>query len=278
MNILSLKNITLLSLCIPVLFTVSCARKNKDELPVVKTNPVSPAVKKPVSKPVTSKPYTPKPTYSRKNPNLELSSKYSGAQTTISRGNSSLNYVALTFDDGPHPVHTPRLLDMLKRANVKATFYVVGSRVKLYPHIVARMVAEGHEIGNHTWNHPNLSKMSPDAVRRELNTSRDAIVAATGVKPRTMRPPYGALTPAQRTWIKGEYGYSTILWSVDPQDWKYRNTATVTNNVLKSSGKGSLILLHDIHRTSVDAVPAIVDTLLGRGLRFVTVSQLIASK
>ena len=93
-----------------------------------------------------------------------------------------------------------------------------------------------------------------------------------------MRPPYGALSTTQRTWIKGEYGYPTVLWSVDPQDWKFRNTATVTNRVLSSTGKGSVILLHDIHRTSVEAVPAIIDNLLGKGYQFVTISQLIATK
>ena len=202
----------------------------------------------------------------------------SSSQITWSRGSSSGKYIALTFDDGPVSSNTTRLLDMLKRRNVKATFYVLGNRIQNNQSLVRRMVAEGHEIGNHTWTHGKLTAMSDTKVRWELDKTRDAIVAATGVKPRTMRPPYGALSTRQRGMIFREYGYPTILWDVDPEDWKKPGVSVVRNRILSGTKNGSIILLHDLHSSSVDAVPSTVDALLRRGYKFVTVSQLIALK
>ena len=188
------------------------------------------------------------------------------------------NYIALTFDDGPHPKNTPRLLDMLRQRNIKATFYVIGNSVNLYPEIARRIVAEGHEIGNHTYNHPNLTKLSNASVRKELDTTRDAIIRATGVRPRTMRPPYGALRTNQRQMIHSEYGYPTILWDVDPLDWKRPGTAVVKSRILSGTRSGSIVLAHDLHSTTVDAMPTTLDALLAKGFRFVTVSQLLQMK
>jgi len=190
--------------------------------------------------------------------------------------NVSGKYVALTFDDGPVAANTTRLMNILKARNIKATFYVLGSRVKRNPSLMKRMVAEGHEVGNHTWTHGKLTAMSDTAVRSELDRTRDAIVAATGIKPRTMRPPYGALSTRQRNWIFKEYGYPTILWDVDPQDWKKPGTGVIKSRIVNGSRSGSIILLHDLHSSSVDAVPSTVDALLRQGYKFVTVSQLIA--
>jgi peptidoglycan/xylan/chitin deacetylase (PgdA/CDA1 family) len=167
---------------------------------------------------------------------------------------------------------------MLARRNIKATFYVIGERVQNNQSLVKRMVNEGHEIGNHTWTHGNLTSMSDTQVRSELNRTRDAVVAATGVKPRTMRPPYGALNSSQRRWIFNEYGYPTILWDVDPQDWKKPGVTVIKNRILSGTKNGSIILLHDLHSASVDAVPSTIDSLLRSGYKFVTVSQLIALK
>ena len=188
------------------------------------------------------------------------------------------NYIAMTFDDGPHPKNTPRLLDILRQRNVKATFYVIGNSVNLYPEITRRIVAEGHEIGNHTWNHPNLTKLSNASVRKELDTTRDAIIRATGVQPRTMRPPYGALRTSQREMIHSEYGYPTILWDVDPLDWKRPGTAVVKSRIVSGTRSGSIVLAHDLHSTTVDAMPTTLDALLAKGFRFVTVSQLLKMK
>src|SRR5204863_10046967 len=119
--------------------------------------------------------------------------------------------------------NTPRLLDMLKQRKIKATFFVVGECVAEYPTIMKRIVAEGHEIANHSWSHPQLSTMSESAVHDQLQKPHDAIVQATGVTPTLMRPPFGAFTQRQQRWANGEWGYKCILWDVDPLDWKVRN-------------------------------------------------------
>lgn len=218
-------------------------------------------------------------TPSVQNPPIGLSSNFSPeAGISFSSVRNNGNYIAMTFDDGPHPSNTPRLLDMLRQRNIKATFYVIGKSVNSYPEITRRIVAEGHEIGNHTYNHPNLTKLSNSQVRDELNLTRTAIINAAGVKPRTMRPPYGALLTRQREMIHSEYGYPTILWDVDPLDWKRPGTAVVKSRILTGTKAGSIVLAHDLHSTTVDAMPSTLDGLLAKGFRFVTVSQLLAMK
>lgn len=215
----------------------------------------------------------------RQNPTLHLPSRLpAGIGVTHSYGDRSQPFIAMTFDDGPHPQNTPRLLDMLKARNIKATFYVIGENVERYPDIARRIVAEGHEIANHTWTHANLTKLSDAALRRELDQTRDAIVSATGVKPRTMRPPYGALRQTQRELIFREYGYPTIMWAVDPQDWKRPGVSVVTSRILNSTSNGAIVLAHDLHKPTIDAMPGTFDGLLRKGFKFVTVSQLLAMK
>lgn len=182
----------------------------------------------------------------------------------------------MTFDDGPHGVNTPRLLDMLKQRKIHATFFFVGQCVEEFPDIVKRIVAEGHEVGNHSWSHPQLSKMNDAAVHDQLQKTQDAIVQACGVTPKIMRPPYGAFTQRQCAWANGNWGYKVILWDVDPVDWKIRNAEHVKNEILKQTVNGSIILSHDIHKTTVDAMPETLDALLAKGFKFVTVSELIA--
>lgn len=214
---------------------------------------------------------------SLRNPDMNLPSSGSGALgVTYSRVRTNLPYIAMTYDDGPHPQNTPRLLDMLRERNIKATFYVIGRSVNLYPQITRRIVAEGHEIGNHTWTHRNLKTLSSAEVRKELNRTRDIIVSTCGVKPRTMRPPYGALRQDQRSWIYKEYGYPTILWSVDPEDWKRPGISVVTSRIVNNTRNGGIVLAHDLHKPTVDAMPGTLDGLLRKGFKFVTVSQLLA--
>jgi len=214
-----------------------------------------------------------------RNPDMNLPANFSrSAGVTFSRVPISQPYVALTFDDGPHPQNTPRLLDLLRERNVKATFYVIGRNVDLYPAITRRIVAEGHEIGNHSFTHRNMSKLSDDAAREEMTKTRDSIVRATGVQPRTMRPPYGALLQRQREWIHAEFGYPTIMWAVDPRDWQRPGPSVVTSRILASTTPGAIILAHDLHAPTVDAMPGTVDGLLRKGYKFVTVSQLLAMK
>jgi len=214
-----------------------------------------------------------------RNPDMAFSSNFSNsAGITFTRVMVSGKYVAMTFDDGPHPQNTPRLLDILRVRNIKATFYLIGQSVDLYPQVVRRTVAEGHEIGNHTQSHRLLSKLSDSEIRMELSRCRDAIARASGVQPRTMRPPFGGLLQRQREMIHNEFGYPTILWSVDPFDWKRPGSSVVTSRILHGTTAGSIILSHDLHASTVDAMPATLDGLLRNGFQFVTVSQLLAMK
>jgi len=198
------------------------------------------------------------------------------AGVTFTRVSVLGNYIAITFDDGPHPRNTPRLLDMLAARNIKATFYVIGNSVDANPGILRRTVAEGHEIGNHTQTHRLLTKLSDSEVIKDLRQCEEAIGRAAGVRPRTMRPPYGGLLQRQRQLVLQEFGYPTILWSVDPLDWKRPGPSVVANRIISATSAGGIVLAHDLHSQTVDAMPQTLDTLLRRGFKFVTVSQLIA--
>jgi len=190
-------------------------------------------------------------------------------------GRSDLQIAALTFDDGPHPTYTPRILDELKKRNVKATFFTLGRSVDLYPQIVARIAKEGHEIGNHTYTHGNLSKMSNASIQKEMDRGRDAIVRATGIQPRVMRAPYGAIKSTQREMIYNKYKYPEIFWSVDSRDWESKNARSVTNVIMRDTRPGGIILVHDIQKSAVDALPVFLDQLIAKGYKFVTISELI---
>ncbi len=185
-------------------------------------------------------------------------------------------YIAMTFDDGPHAQLTPKLLDMLKARGIKATFYVVGQNAAEYPDILKRMVAEGHEVANHSWNHTALNKLGAEGLRKQIENTDAAIVAATGIKPTNMRPPYGATNAALNKKLDEQYGLKVILWSVDPLDWKNRNSSTVANRIIQGAHPGAIILAHDIHATTVNAMPQTFDALLAKGYKFVTVSELLA--
>lgn len=184
--------------------------------------------------------------------------------------------VAITFDDGPHSTNTPRLLEILKQKGVKATFFVVGRNAAEYPEILKRIVAEGHELANHSFSHPVLASLSESALREQLDQTHQAVLKATGVSMKLMRPPYGALSEPQRRWVHSHYGYRVILWDVDPLDWKVRDAAKVEGAIVSKAHAGSIILAHDIHKTTIDAVPGTLDQLLQKGLKFVTVSELLA--
>ena len=185
-------------------------------------------------------------------------------------------YIALTFDDGPSAKLTPRLLDLLGAHHIKATFFVIGQNVAEHPEIVARAAREGHEIGNHSWSHPNFGKMSDEAVRRELKKTDDAIRSATGNRPVLIRPPYGSITARQKKWINDEFGYKIILWDVDPLDWKRPGPVTVCNRIVRNTRAGSIVLSHDIHPGTIDAMPSTIAQLEAKGFKFVTVSELIS--
>ena len=184
--------------------------------------------------------------------------------------------IAITFDDGPHKTNTPQLLDTLKQRGVRATFFVVGQNAAEYPDILKRIVAEGHELANHSYTHPVLASMSQSAVHEQLEKTHQAVLSATGVSMKLLRPPYGAFSEPQRRTANGEFGYKTILWNVDPLDWKHRDAARVQTEILSHTQAGSIVLAHDIHKSTVDAMPDTLDKLTEKGFKFVTVSELLA--
>ena len=153
---------------------------------------------------------------------------------------------------------------------------MIGLNVVAHPEIVRRVLAEGHEIGNHSWTHPQLSKLSDQRVTEEITKTQEAIKNACGFTPTLLRPPYGAITKRQREWIENQFGLNVILWSVDPLDWKRPGAAVITQRILGGARPGAIILSHDIHQQTIDAMPATLDELLAKGYKFVTVSELIA--
>ena len=185
-------------------------------------------------------------------------------------------YIAMTFDDGPSATLTPKLLDILAAHHMKATFFVLGEMVAEHPEILARAAREGHEIASHSWSHPNLAKMSQEGVRSQLQRTDDAIKNATGARPTLFRPPYGSITEHEKKWIHDQFGYDIILWDVDPFDWKRPGPAVVRNRILKETRPGSIVLSHDIHPGTIEAMPSTFDQLEAKGFKFVTVSELLA--
>lgn len=189
----------------------------------------------------------------------------------------SQKVIALTYDDGPG-AHTGRLLDILRNNQVKATFYVIGRQVPAHADLIKRIIAEKHEIGNHTWDHPNLSKMTVPQVEKQLADTTNAIKnAEPQAQVRTVRPPYGAYNQAVLD-VMARHGLSNVMWSVDTRDWADRKADIVCNRAVTSAQPGAIVLLHDIHGSSVDATPCIIDGLKKAGYKFVTVSELFGGQ
>lgn len=178
--------------------------------------------------------------------------------------------VCLTFDDGPHPVNTPALLDLLGQYQAKATFFVVGSRVEKHGQVLSRAAAEGHAVGNHSFSHADLTKLSEADKLAQVTSTAQAIENACGISPKLIRPPYGARAPGE-TEIAGE---TVTLWDVDPQDWKYKDPQRVASHILSHVQSGSIVLLHDLYATSVEAAGIVLQELSAQGYRFITVEEL----
>ena len=179
--------------------------------------------------------------------------------------------VALTFDDGPHPVYTPQLLDGLNERGVHATFFVVGKNILGNEALLKRMETEGHLIGNHTYSHVKLSELDIVRACAEVEKTNALICEVTGKEPEFIRPPFGEWKKA----MECRFEMIPVLWDVDPLDWTTKNTALVVERVLKDTKPGDIILLHDYYQSSVDAALEIVDALTERGYKFVTVDELI---
>ena len=184
---------------------------------------------------------------------------------------SDRKMVALTFDDGPHPVYTERLLDGLKKRNVKATFFLIGKSADKYPELVKRMAEEGHLIGNHTMDHVRLNHKTYEEAIEQIRQSNQIISQITGQTPQYIRPPFGEWSKE----LQEEVDMTAVLWDVDPVDWKVKNTEIVVKRILKNARDGDIILLHDVYGTSVDAALEIVDQMQAEGYEFVTVDEII---
>ena len=179
--------------------------------------------------------------------------------------------IALTFDDGPHPRYTVKLLDGLKERGVKATFFVTGANVSKYPEIVERMYKEGHLIGNHTFHHIQLTAANGEQFREEIVSTNEAIREITGEDTEYIRPPYGS-------WNKKyeeELNMFPVLWSIDPRDWCLDDKDCIVRNTVSRVKEGDIILMHDQYPSSVAAALEIVDLLQKEGYEFVTVEEIL---
>jgi peptidoglycan/xylan/chitin deacetylase (PgdA/CDA1 family) len=183
--------------------------------------------------------------------------------------------VALTIDDGPHYKTTPLILDILKEKDVKATFFVLGKNAEKNLKLIAREVAEGHEIASHGYSHKKFNKMSEKDIQEEIEKT-EKILLGVPVKPEFFRPPYGSYNKKMVSAVR-EKGYMTILWSVDSNDWRHLSVDKMVKNVVESVSPGKIILVHDgqYPLPTIAALPVIIDRLRVDGYEFVTISELL---
>lgn len=197
-------------------------------------------------------------------------------------GNQDIKKIALTFDDGPSAIYTEQILDILGKYNAKATFFVIGKNVKKHPEVIKKIVQQGHEIGNHSFSHPDMFIKTFGQIYSQLVMTEEAISDAVEYQPRLFRPPYGVDKRAVFKVIKRK-GYVIIRWSASGKDWDSNNPQKIAERVINSTKNGTIILLHDGRRTkpkpncqaTVDALPIIIEDLQAKGYEFVTVSELL---
>lgn len=182
--------------------------------------------------------------------------------------------IAFTFDDGPHVQNTVELLNVAAEYGARWTFFVVGNRISRHGAIVQRQSAEGHEIGNHSWSHPDFLSLDPGMARTEVEKTEIAL-AELGIRPRLFRPPYGRISDDQRGWITRELGYKIVLWTIDSLDWQNQPPSGVVKRLLSRNRPGEVVLFHDIHGVAIRGIRRIVESLLAGGFEFVTVSELL---
>lgn len=179
--------------------------------------------------------------------------------------------VALTFDDGPHETYTLQLLDGLRERDVKVTFFLMGQNIDGNEELVRRMQREGHLIGNHSYQHIQLTRAGEDMVCEAVEQTEQIIESITGSRPKYLRPPYGDWNES----LECRLDLTTVFWSVDSLDWKLKNRAQIVNRVEKKVHNGDIILMHDIFPESVEAALDIIDHLKAQGYQFVTVEELV---
>lgn len=197
------------------------------------------------------------------------------SQTAVPDGKNEVKQrkkaVALTFDDGPSTAYTMKILDLLEKYDAHATFFVVGNRVSAGADILKKEIAQGCEIGNHSWNHPNLGKMKIKQVNKNLEKTNRLVKKLTGYRIKLVRPPFGSISNAMRKKLK----YPMILWNVDTLDWKSKNPKAVLKQVKKQVRDGSIILVHDIHGSTAEAMKTVLPWLIEHDYDILTVSELM---
>ncbi|MGW4892734.1 polysaccharide deacetylase family protein [Kitasatospora sp. NPDC004240] len=188
--------------------------------------------------------------------------------------------VALTFDDGPHPVHTPQVLDVLRRLDAPAAFFCVGLHALAHPGLVRRIVDEGHTLGNHTWSHAYLPELGPAALRRQLDLTGEVLADAAGTGlPTLLRPPYGGRSAGTLERI-AELGLTTVLWDVETDDWARPGPEVIAERVMRQVRPGSVVLMHDgggDRSQTVAALPPVIARLRAEGYRLVPVGDLLTA-
>ncbi|MGP4068594.1 polysaccharide deacetylase family protein [Halobacillus sp. B29] len=199
----------------------------------------------------------------------EEDSTFSAEDYRSQHGRSGSKEVALTFDDGPHPEVTANILETLSEYEARATFFMIGKRISYYPEVAKQVAKEGHEIGNHTWDHPRLSRLPQKEVTQQIDSTQQIIKQVTGQKPDIIRLPFGDRPPVT---YKKEIG--TVPWTVEVKGWQKLEPSQVAENVLSQVEDGSIILLHDLQPSMEEAVELIVKSLKQEGYTFVTVSEL----
>lgn len=200
---------------------------------------------------------------------IQAKAKYSNKAVRLKVTVKNTKYIAFTFDDGPGD-YTDKLLDALEKYHSKATFFVLGNRVNTYKKQLKREYDLGMEVGSHTWAHKNLNAISKSAVKNEIFKARDAIEKIIGQNPTVLRPPYGNFNKT----VAKNAGVPMIYWSVDTEDWKHKNVKYVSKYIVKHARDGEIVLLHDIHPTSVDGFIKALPELKKKGFELVTVSEL----
>lgn len=214
----------------------------------------------------------------KKTPSLsQLMTKY--PDTFRTRG-PRVKRIALTFDDVPDPRFTGKVLDVLQQHHVKATFFVVGNRAKKHPELLKRIHEEGHAIGNHSYNHAQLNRLSLSEFIKQIERTNTVIQSITGVKPALIRPPYGDINEEQLKWAR-KNGFKVVNWNVDSLDWKGLAKDEVKQNILSAAGPGSIVLQHAGGGTgsdlsgSIEALPEIITELHRQGYSFVTLPDML---
>jgi peptidoglycan/xylan/chitin deacetylase (PgdA/CDA1 family) len=203
---------------------------------------------------------------------------------TLYRADTEQKVVALTFDDGPSDIWTPQILDELKKADVKATFFMIGKHVEQYPQIARRVCEEGHEIGNHTYDHHGIFYYTPEELRDEVMKTDAALEKAAGKRTTFFRPPKAWITSDEKRQL-GEMGYTVVLWTLNSKDWVTFDHKYIIRHILKDVKPGDILLFHDSggvlgtengdRRQTVETIAPLVAELKKRGYRFVLVSELV---